>query len=211
MIPGEPRWSEMSPDDLRCSRAPMIPRCSLMISDELRWSQMSYQMISDEMISDDPRPKWSQRIPDDHRWSEMIPDDSRLCYRWSQMIPGWSQMISDWMISDDPRARWSQMIPDDSKMIPDDLWRDDFRRPEGWSLMISDPHGSRWSKCYLGSYAWIIFAKKLINFELWNDSNLEKLCLVHFISNGSLKGSSHTTDSKRKSQTGGASRAGVPS
>ena len=66
-----------------------------MIPDDPR----TYQMIPDEIISDDPRPKCSQRIPDDHRWSQMIPDDSRLC----------------------------QMIPDDPRMIADDFRLNDFR------------------------------------------------------------------------------------
>ncbi len=91
------------------------PRWSQMIQaiqDDPRW----YQMIPDEMISDDSSddPRWSQMIPDDPRWPQMIPDDPR----WSQtqMIldePSWFQMIQD-----DPRwsqTRWSQMIPD-----PDD-------------------------------------------------------------------------------------------
>ena len=50
-----------------------------MIPDDPR----TYQVILDEMISDDPRPKSFQMIPDDHTWSLLIPDDPRL----SEMIP----------------------------------------------------------------------------------------------------------------------------
>ena len=55
------------------------------------------------------------------------------------------------MISDGPR--WSQMIQDDTRWS----WQNDLRRSQTkLSLMVLDPHGPRWSKCYLGSYAWII-------------------------------------------------------
>ena len=92
--------------------------------------------------------KWSQMIPnpDVPRWSQMVPDD----LRWSQDGPTWSQ------------TRWFQMMPDDhrwNKIIPGDLRRDDLRRSQTrWSQVISNPHGARWSKCYLGSFAWVIFA-----------------------------------------------------
>ena len=56
-----------------------------MIPDDPR----TYQVIPDEMISDDPRPKSFQMTAGDHTWSQMIPDDPRL----SKMIPDDPRMI----------------------------------------------------------------------------------------------------------------------
>ena len=151
-----------------------------MIPDEFRWS---------EMISDDPR--WPHMIPDDFRRSQMIPDDPR----WSQMInpdyPTWPTKV----LPDDPRwstqtipddLRWSQtdVIPDDptsSQMIRIDrrqnyLSKSQFQKIPGglrrsqtkWSPMISDPHGPRSSKCYLGSYAWVIRLNKFLIGTYWD-------------------------------------------
>ena len=72
-------------------------------------AMMPYDPRWSQMISDDPRSRWSRMSPDDPRWSKMIPDAPRRDnLRWlpTQMIP------------DDPRwsqTRWSQMSPD-----PDD-------------------------------------------------------------------------------------------
>ena len=64
MIPNDPRWSQMVPDNPRWSQ------------DDRRWSQMTpgdprwYQMISDQMISEDLR-------RNDFWWFQihMVPDD----------------------------------------------------------------------------------------------------------------------------------------
>ena len=60
--------------------------------------------------------------------------------------------MPDEIISNNLRPGRSKMIQDDqswSKMVPDDLRRDDFGRSQTrWSSMISESHGLRWSKCY---------------------------------------------------------------
>ena len=68
------RWSQMIPDPNHFKWPQMIthgPRWSQMIPDYPRWSQMIpgwSQMISDEMISDDPRPRCPQIIPVGVAW-----------------------------------------------------------------------------------------------------------------------------------------------
>ena len=89
-IPDEPEWSQMIQDETRWSQtkwSQMIP-----VRDDPRWSRMipESHVITDEMISDDPRPRWSQITPDDPRWSKMILNALRQNdHRWlqAQMMP----------------------------------------------------------------------------------------------------------------------------